>query len=323
MPTSGDTTFNLTTTSIIQEALELLGIVSPGQSVSSADYTSCLRSLNMMVKSWQQNGMFVTHETEATIFIKPGQMKYVLGGASADRTGDENTIEIKLTDDYVATDTSLNVTSTAGITAGDAIGIVLDNNTTHWTTVASITDSDTLVLTVALTGAATTGNMVFTYSASMGRPLEISSVHLRNSGGTDVSISDEIHDIKINYVSKYSYKNIYSKGQQGTPIQFFQDKQNTSTSLYVWPTGSYVSERLKVVYKRIIEDFDNSDDIADLPANWSACLAYNLAAYVAPKYGKEQKAGQAIAPIATSLLQAAMSDVSEKSAFTITPDMGF
>lgn len=321
MPTSGDTTFNLTTSGIIQEAAELLGIVRPGQSVSSEDYTSCLRSLNMMVKAWQQNGMFVTHEAEATVFIEPGQIKYVLGGSDPDRTGKEDVIETKLSDDYVSTDDTLDMTSTTGILAGDFIGVVLDDNTVHWTTVDSVTDSNTLVLDVALTGDASTGNMVFAYRTAMGRPLEISSVHLRNSGGTDSGISDEIHDIKVYEINKYQYKNIYNKGTQGTTIQFYQDKQNTQTNLYVWPTGNYVSERFKIVYRRIIEDFDNTSDVADLPQNWSACLAYNLAAYVAPKYGKEQKAAQAIAPIATTLLQAAMSDVTEKSSFTITSDL--
>lgn len=319
MSTSGDTTFNLTTSGIITEALELLGVIRPGQSVESEDYTSCLRSLNMMVKSWQQNGMFVTHETEATIFITPGQQKYVLGGTDPDRTGAEPVIETKTSADYTTSTTTIDVTSTTGMTALDNIGVVLDDNTVHWTTIASITDSNTLVLTVGLTGAASSGNMVYTYTNEMGRPLEISSIHLRNSGGTDSSLTDELSDRKVNELNKFNYKNIYNKGQQGTVIQFYQNKQNTSTTLYVWPTGNLVSERLKIVYKRIIEDFDNSTDVADLPANWTACLAYNLAAYVAPKYGKEQKAAQAIAPLATSLLQSAMADLTEKANFLITP----
>lgn len=321
MTTSGTTTFNLTTAEIIQEALELLGVVRPGQSVAAEDYTSCLRSLNMMVKSWQQNGMFVTHEAESTVFLVPGTAKYILGGTSASRTGAEPVIETKTISDSAAAATSIDVIDTTDITALDKIGIVLDDGDVHWTTVTSITDSDTLVLTTALPSAAASGNMVFIYTTSMGRPLEISYVAVRNSGGTDASIIDEQHDVRINEINKVQYKTIYNKGQQGTPVQFFQDKQNDHTSLYVWPTGSIASERLKVVYKRIIEDFTNSDDIADLPPNWSACFAYNLAAYVAPKYGKEQKAGQAIAPIASTLLQAAMSDVQEKSPFSLTPGL--
>ncbi len=319
--TSGDTSFNLTTTQIIQEALELLGVVRPGQSVSGEDYVSCLRSLNMMVKSWQQNGMFVTHEEDATIFIEPGQMKYVLGGTSPSRTGKEPVLELKTSADKAAAATSIDVTDTSNMTVLDKIGIILDDGTVHWTTVQSITDSDTVVITVALPSAASTGNVVFTYTTAMGRPLEITSLSVRNAGGTEGNLTQEQHDVKLHEINSQMFKNIYNKGQEGTPIQFYQDKQNNYTNLKIWPTGNYTSDRLKITYKRIIEDFTNSDDIADLPANWSACFAYNLAAYVAPKYGKEQKAGMAIAPIATSLLQAAMSDVSEKAPFTITPDM--
>jgi hypothetical protein len=46
--------------------------------------------------------------------------------------------------------TALEVTSTTGMTGGDLIGVLLDNYTVLWTTIASITDGDTLVLTVPI-----------------------------------------------------------------------------------------------------------------------------------------------------------------------------
>lgn len=319
MATSGDTTFNLTTTEIIQEALELIGVVGIGQSVNSEDYVTCLRSLNMMVKSWQQEGIFITHEAEATVFLVPGTQQYVLGGTSASRTGKDPVLENKTTSDLVATDTTVNLSTTVGMTALDDIGIVMDDGDVHWTTIASITDSNTLELTVAITGAANTGNYVFSYTNEMGRPLEISYVLMRNAGGTADSLTSSLSERKLQEVGKGQYKGLYNKGIQGTPVMFYQEKGNTSTNLYVWPTASNVSERLKVTYKRIIEDFDNTSDVADLPANSASCLAYNLAAYVAPKYGKEQKAAQAVAPIASSLLNSLRSDLQEKTKLKIVP----
>lgn len=319
MATSGDTTFNLTTTQIIQEALELLGVVGIGQSVDSEDYSTCLRSLNMMVKSWQQEGIFITHEAEATVFLVPGTQKYTLGGASPSRAGADPVLENKTTSDLVATNTTVNLSTTVGMTVLDDIGIVMDDGDVHWTTIASITDSDTLELTVAITGAASTGNYVYSYTTEMGRPLEISYVLMRNAGGTDSSLTSSLSERKLQEIGKGQYKGLYNKGTQGTPVMFYAEKANTFTNLYVWPTASNVSERLKVTYKRIIEDFDNVNDVADLPANSSACLAYNLASYVAPKYGKEQKAAQAIAPIASTLLNSLRSDLQEKTKLKIVP----
>jgi len=50
----------------------------------------------------------------------------------------------------VATNTILEVVSTTGMIAGQTIGVVLDNGAIHSTTIASITDADTLVLTAAI-----------------------------------------------------------------------------------------------------------------------------------------------------------------------------
>lgn len=320
MATSGTTTFNLTTSEIIQEALELLGVVSADDSVQSNDYSSCLKSLNMMVKSWQQKGVFVTHENEATIFLTPGQAKYRLGGTSPDRTAlTETLVETTTTADEIAAATTIEITSSTGMVIADAIGIALDDGTMHWTTVATIPDSTSVTITTGLASASAAGSAVFTYRTAMGRPLEISDIRFRNYGGTDSSNSRYLSDLTITEVNKYSYQSIYNKGSLGTPVCYYQNKQNTYTDVSIYPTGNSVTERLKISYKRIIEDFTNPTDVADLPTQWSACLAYNLAAYIAPKYGKEQKAALAIAPIATSLLGEAMSDLQQKTSFKITP----
>lgn len=64
----------------------------------------------------------------------------------------------------VATNTIMEVVATAGILAGDIIGIVLDNDVIHNSTVASITDADTLVIDDAIPGGRTAevGDDVFT-----------------------------------------------------------------------------------------------------------------------------------------------------------------
>jgi len=52
----------------------------------------------------------------------------------------------------VVTATTMEVDSTTGMTAGDIIGVELDNGTWHWTTIDGVTDGDTVELTAGLAG---------------------------------------------------------------------------------------------------------------------------------------------------------------------------
>lgn len=319
MTTSGTTSYNYTTLEIIREALELLGIVAIGQSIEPEDYDTCLRTLNAMVKEWQHDGLFMTHQKEATLFLVPKTIKYQLGGTSPSRAGDGPVIETKVRTSAAIADTSIDVGSTVGMTIADQIGIVVNDGTVHWTTIQSITDTDTVVITNALTVDSDASNMVFSYTNQMGRPLEILSAHLRNSGGTDPELSVQQQDRKLNEYNRLRYNNMPNKGTMGEPVTFFQDKQSNHLDLYVWPTGTLASTRLKLIYHRVIEDFTTPADTADLPQSWMSPLALNLSATVAPKYGKEQKAAQAIAPMAAASLQKAMSFNKGKAKFKIIP----
>lgn len=319
MSTSGTSSYNLTTVEIIREALELLGVVAIGQSIEAEDYDTCLRTLNMMVKSWQNQDIFMTHEKEATLFLVPKQTKYQLGGSGADRAADGFVIETSVSEAALAAATTLNVTSTTDMTALDKIGVEMTDGTIHWTTIASITDTDTLELTDALTVDVDASAMVFVYTSQMGRPLKIISAHLRTSGGTDSELVIQQQDREIKDINGLRYRGISNKGQTGTSLFYFQDKQNNYMNFYVYPTGNTETERLKLVYQRVIEDFTNSTDNADLPQSWMTALAQNLAAQVAPKYGKEEKAAAAIAPMASTSLKAALESNKGQSKFKIVP----
>jgi hypothetical protein len=64
-----------------------------------------------------------------------------------------------------AGDTNIAVASTAGMSAGDIIGITLDDGTIQWSTISSITDAQTLVTAAGITAgrSAPVGSMVYTY----------------------------------------------------------------------------------------------------------------------------------------------------------------
>lgn len=63
----------------------------------------------------------------------------------------------------VSSGISLDVnTDTSGLAAGDVIGIALDSGSLKWTSISSIFDSDTVVLSSAFTSQAASGNDVYT-----------------------------------------------------------------------------------------------------------------------------------------------------------------
>ena len=61
-----------------------------------------------------------------------------------------------------STDTTIEVDSTTGMTAGDIIGIDTDDGTTHWSTIDTVTDGDTLVIDDALDDDAAIDKDVYT-----------------------------------------------------------------------------------------------------------------------------------------------------------------
>ena len=57
MAVSGSTNFSVTRDDIINEALELLGVLGEGEVANTNQLTSASRTLNMMTKAWQADGL--------------------------------------------------------------------------------------------------------------------------------------------------------------------------------------------------------------------------------------------------------------------------
>lgn len=80
MSTSGTTSFNLKTNSLIEAAFEKLGIGTEGEALTADMYTRGNRALNLLVKTWSA----VPHlwiKTEGSITLVAGQAAYSLPDA--------------------------------------------------------------------------------------------------------------------------------------------------------------------------------------------------------------------------------------------------
>ena len=284
MATSGSSDYNRTGTQIINFAHKKLNILASGGSVGTNDLADGLEALELMIKSWQTEGIKLWLETEARLFLVKGQTDYNLSGANGCKISELS--ETTLDADEAIGQTTLSVTSTskgATFANADVIGIVTDSNTIEWSTISSFVTDDTVTIGDALTAACSSGNKVYAYTNAIERPLRIDSARRLNSDIETPLIS----------MSKQEYNDLTNKTTQAPPVQFYYDPQLTTGVIKLWPAPSSVSDAINFTYRRTVEDFDSGSNDPDFPQEWLECLGFNLAVRIASDFGKQIPQGVA------------------------------
>lgn len=312
MATSGSIDFSQTMSDIISDAFTLLGVYGAQESISGVDSALASRTLNAMVKAWQARGINLFTLTEGTVFLEDGQYKYTLNGSSGDQAANETeVVETTLDADAASGAATVTCSTVTGMTAGDVIGVVLDDDTIDWDTISSIdTGTDVVTLTGTLSGAATDGNRVYTYTNLLNRPLDIVDVRLRD---------DDDQDRQLTKISREEYFALSDKDSSGTVNLYYYDRQASSGYLYVWPAPSDSNTRLKITYVRTIEDFDSNANNPDFPQEWVEAIKYQLAVRLAPAFGKDAKL-QTLGPLASSMLENMLEWDNEHASLFLHPD---
>ena len=114
----------------------------------------------MLVKHWQSKSYGLWLNKEIVVSLDKSSQNYDLGLTGDQACYSSDLVKTEISTAGSATDTSIEVDSTTGMLAGDIIGIELDAGTMDWTVIASVTDSDTLVIETGLTSAAAVDNHV-------------------------------------------------------------------------------------------------------------------------------------------------------------------
>lgn len=266
MTTSGSANYTISALEIITEAYEICGIYDPGNSLAPEEVASASRKLNLLVKSWMKD-YHLWAMSEATLFFSLDTLTYSLG-----RTGTHCTnsyIHTTLSSNAASSATILSLTSTSGMSNSDNIGIVLDSGAIHWTTISNVSGT---TIASGLSGAASSGNVVFSYTTKIERPLRIISAYRR-------SITDT--DTPVDIISRQEYADLSDKFTEGKTIQVFYQPTLTTGTLSIWPTADLTTDVLRFWYERPLEDFDAYTDNPDFPIEWGEALCYNLAYRVA------------------------------------------
>ncbi len=278
MALSGSVDYSLTRDGMINLAYEDLGAVRTGGTPSADEVTYAAKKINIMVKAWMSHGLQLWVTKEAILIPAKGQEKYSLGPA-----GDHCSLSMGKTEMRVAgstSDTTMEVDSTTGMTAADNVGVVTDDGTIHWTTIASVTDSDTFELTTGLDSAAAIDNHIYYYTNKIDRPNEVISVWRR--------VWDDKNDVEVIRISKDEYYTLSDKNVEGTPVNCYYDPQLTNSVLYNWTTADsiFASNSVFVInVKKPFDDLDSASDDFEFPQEWYEAILEGLKKRIAKHVG--------------------------------------
>lgn len=262
-------------------ALRKIGAIASGETPDAQTIQDGSDQLNILVKALNATGLHIWTETEAILFLQPGQYQYTLGTGTTDSCAD-------LTGSYAATTlavaaatsaTSISASSATGFAASYNVGIVLDSGSMFWTTQSGPASGTTITLATGLSGSASGGNAVYVYQTNVIRPLRVVS-------GRRFAFINSI-DTQMIPMSRIDYRNQPNKSSTGTITQFFYDPRggaNTQGQMFVWPAPTDVTSAFKFTWWRPVQDFTTSANIPDLPQEWLDALVWNLALKMAPEY---------------------------------------
>jgi hypothetical protein len=301
MARSGSIDYTRTSYQIVQEALELLGVVGSQETPAVSDVTFATSRLNAMAKAWAAEGLHLWGTQEGVVFLTESVNRY---NVSADTSSVNSCllsdfVHTQLSADEALGQTTLSVDSSTGMAVDDKIGIVLDSGVVHWSTIASVPDATSVTINAALPTAAATDSNVFAYTSRITRPLRI--VNARRVEGYGTSQNEN----SVRIASREEYFNTPSKNVEGTPTMMYYDPQLDTGQLYLWPTPDSADVFLRITYERTLEDFDEATNTPDFPQEWIEALVYNLAYRMAPAFGKTGEAISDIRLLAVTTKEAA------------------
>jgi hypothetical protein len=315
MATSGSTDFNQTAIQVIEGAFSLAGVKAQEQGLQPAEIADGFAILNLMVKTWQNQGLHLWTKEEGIIFLRTGVTDYTLGVAGDESTNLDDFIGTELTGGASALATTLVVTSTAGMLALDNIGIELADGTRQWTTIVSVDSPTGLTITTGLTSGASIDGTVYTYTNELKRPLRVLGVRRGETGQeTEIEV--------IPFDSRSHYFNQPNKTNQGTVVNYYYSPGIPNGRFYIWQTADNVNKFVRITFERPIEDFDNNSDDPDFPVEWTETIKYNLGYRVGLEYGINPGRLDRIKVVADEMLGQALGYDVDNLKLNVQPDFG-
>lgn len=305
MTTSGTTELGYTVNQILEEAYDALGVAADGETLSGNLFARGKKSLNMLLRQWQGSGMHLWTMTEGYLFPTKGDESFSLATARVVNAYSRTTTSAAAS----STDTTVTLTSVTGITNGLNIGILMDDNTMHWTTVNGAPAGNVVTLTDALTGDVNNGAVVFTHDGTFRACQRIRQVR---------RIDSSTYEIPMQMYARADYMALPNKAEQSVPVVAYVSRQLSASTIYLWPTVNREDIVIPFTYERVIEAVTASTETLDVPEYWFPALYLNLAVLLATKMGTNPQRYQVVLSQAQEALAQAMTFDTEVSDWRLT-----
>jgi hypothetical protein len=301
MAVSGSKDYSITRANIIEAALRKIGAYDQGEAVSGSETSAATLSLNLMVKEWVARGVDIWLRDEITLFLQPNQQSYSLGTANATASYVGTTLSAA----EASGQTVLSVTSSTGMTAADVVGIKMDDDTIHWTTIVSVDSGVQITITAATDDDAASGNQVYAYTTTAGRPTKIVSAYRRDVNDFDTEVA---------MIGETDYRSQSNKSSEGPPVEAWYQPTLTTGTLYVWPVdGGANWDKLVLSAQFYPDDFDAASNNPEFPIEWGNALTWGLAAELASEYGIPEKEQARLWTVAENKLEVLLDYDSENA----------
>ena len=277
MATSGSKDYAITRSDIIAGALRKVGVIDANDAVDGEDTTTASLALNLMVKEWVARGIDLWLREEVTLFLQPNTKSYSLGTANATTSY----VETTLSADEASGQTVLSVTDSTGMAGSDFVGIKMDDDTIHWSTIASVDSSTQITINDATDDDAASGNKVYAYTTKAGRPTKLLYAFRRDTSDFDT---------EVDLIGENDYRSQSNKSSEGPPVEAWYNPTLTTGTLHVWPVdGGSTWDKLVLIAQYYPDDFDAAGNNPEFPIEFGNVLIWGLAAEIASEYGVSER----------------------------------
>ena len=312
MATSGETTLTFSALKVVEKAFSKINVKIAEQSLESFELQDGIDALNAMKKAWGAQGLHLWTKEEGVLFLDAGKTDYNLGPTGDEACQFDDFIGSTTTAAKIATDTIIDITDTTGMAAGDKIGVELDNNTRHWTTILTVDSTIQVTLTDALPSASKSGSTVFTFTSLIDRPNRVLSTR-RNTFGQN-------NEIPVLSWSRDEYFNQVNKLSRGTVVNSYYSPQLGNGRMYVWQTADSVNNLLRFTFERPMDIITLGTDELDFPEEWLEAIIYNLAFRLADDYNTPLPKADRIGQKANQFLDDLLGWDEEMESLNLQPD---
>jgi len=312
MATSGSTSFTLNTLQVIERAFAKIDVKVAEQSLEDDEKQDGQDSLNLMLKAWGAQGLHLWTKDEGVLFLDVGKTDFDLGPTGDEACQFDDFIGTTSTSDKIDTDTAIDVTDSTGMIVGDKIGVELDDNTRHWTTILNVNSSILVTLTDALPSDSKSGSTIFTFTDLINRPQRVLSCRRKKFG--------QDNEIPVLSWSRDEYFNQVNKLSRGTVVNCYYSPQLGDGRMYVWQTASSVNDLLRFTFERPMQDLLIGDDNLDIPTEWLEAVIYGLAFRLADDYSVPLAKADRIGQKANQFLDDLLGWDEEMESLNLQPD---